>query len=201
MSELLELVAEELDIPTTEGDDEAATLLDAASNGDVDATLELLRLGAESPEDNELLLDFVAAVPSAVLHQAFVRDPPLASSAVVAMGRSLVEAEWGRRDFDYANTPLGFFLTAAKVAIRLNDWDLLDDASDALFAGEAQWNRFATQREIFGWLPTLTGVAADRVSRALRRHKECAQRFTSLVEGSRRSSGLDAKIDAVLRAI
>ncbi|MCC7140223.1 MAG: protein kinase [Planctomycetes bacterium] len=177
--------------------DEVAQLQVRARAGDEAATRRLAELAEAHPDDAAVVIDGLPLVEGAVL-KAMVRDRPKSVAGLVAAMRAMIasgSAAWGGRDFGHANECLGWILAVAQRAIRSSAWDLAEEAADALFELDGQWQRFDQRRRSRSWLVGLTGEAARRIADVLRRHPSAVRWY--LNEGWD-PEGADPRIVAAL---
>jgi hypothetical protein len=82
------------------------------------------------------------------------------------VARHLGEA-FGRRDFAYRNTILGWILGVAQAAETVGNLGLLADTVELLFELDPRWDRWRHRDAVRAWLERLRGPAAETVARAL----------------------------------
>lgn len=170
------------------------TLLEAAKQGDNDATIEVLRAAEESPDDEDFFIDEIAQLIGSGLDR-FVKEYPAESRKLLrSMDKHFSEGDWGNRDFDYLNQPLHWVQRVAEAAGNAGDFDLLEDACECLFRQEPPRDRWSQAARSRAWLESIEGPAAARVAQVLRDHVEAAQYYGAL-------KTRDPKIRAVLREV
>lgn len=152
----------------------AEELAAQARTGDAAAAAALFDLAAESLDDADLFLDHLANLPAGSVRAGVTHDARQAGRLLEPMGRHLNE-DFGDRNFQYLNVPLGWMLDVARAAISLGDMGLLEDAATVLFAAEVSCARYDQRRKSRTWLNALNGPAARTVARALQANPKAAQ--------------------------
>lgn len=161
----------------------ARRLLEAANGGDTEAAGQLLDLAADRPGDYALYLEAVAALGIEAAGPVLLSDVPRA----VAVFKSLAShargdgqgnwAQWGEMD-----RAISWLLTAAALAAREEQWELLDVAADSMCEWDGSCDQWNAQNSIQGWLRSLDGQAAAVVASVLRQHPYSARHFHELVD-------------------
>jgi hypothetical protein len=185
--ELLHYELADHQTPITRGE----ALLERLRGSDQTAAVEMMRLAASNPEDHALFVDVLPMMSEQDVRIA-VRADPAAAEETITILRGHRDGDWGRRNFDYANTVIRWMLRVAQEAIAIGDHDLLEAAVECLFSWDADWDRWHVQREIRSWLRSLSGEAARVAGRGLRAEKDAAAHFASLAE--------ETNIDNAVRA-
>lgn len=83
--------------------------------------------------------------------------------------RHLIEDDWGRRQFDYANTPLGWAFTVLRTLLADDHAGLAEDLATEFFRAEQQWDRWPQLNETVRWLKSLPESRGAVMARAIRR--------------------------------
>ncbi len=192
IAEFRDLIADELDEPDRDIFGAAEQLLDRSKRGDTDAATELLRLAAANPEDDDLHIDVLPALPREVARGA-VRSEPRAAVAVVDTLRTF-DGDWGYRDFKWADEVIKFLHEVAVAAAQLPDLPLLESACDALFEWDGAWDQWSPQPAIRKWLTGLSGESARSVAAALRRHPDSARHFEDVGDDRKANESIRASI-------
>ncbi|MDQ1638975.1 MAG: eukaryotic-like serine/threonine-protein kinase [Pyrinomonadaceae bacterium] len=168
-------------------------LLDAAKQGDDNATVEVLKAAEASPEDEVFFIDELAQIDGSGLDRFVSAFPADARKLVRLMEKHFSNISWGNRDFDYLNVPLHWLQRVAQAAANAGEFDLLEDACESLFRLEPPTDRYKQAGRSRAWLASLQGSAATRVAQVLRDDVEAARYYGDLREAR------DPKIRAVLR--
>ncbi len=85
------------------------------------------------------------------------------------MVEHLVSADWGTRDFNYANAPLGWAFEVLRVLTEEGHAGPAEDLGVAFFRADEQWNRFKQHGITLRWLRSLREEEGAIITRALRR--------------------------------
>lgn len=179
--------------PLPSGD--AASLVEAGRDGSRTAWAELVELGQDNLDDAELFLDFIVQIPRAPISDLVADDPTAAGRMAEEMVHHLRD-NFGDRNFDRYNKPLAFIWRIAEAAQTIGNMGLLEDASLALFEGEAYSCRFDQRHITRRWFDKLRGQAAMTVARALEDSPEAVDWYTN--EGWRPSRNASPAIRAAL---
>lgn len=192
MSQVLELLERiETALPIAAG--VSTALLDAAKQGDNQATVEVLKAAEDNANDEEFFIDDLAELTDEGL-DVFVRQfPDRARNLLALMDKHFFHIEWGYRDFNYMNVPLYWMQRVEQAAASAGHLDLLEDACDALFKQEPPRDRYLQKDRTRGWLESLEGPPAARVAQVLRDHPDAA-RYYGVLRNAR-----DPNIRAVIR--
>ncbi|MFQ1000496.1 serine/threonine-protein kinase [Modestobacter sp. SSW1-42] len=171
-----------------------ATLRDLLGQHRVD--LEQVREVVRGNLTNErLLLDDLAPMERGLVARWTADAPSEAARVAVTMCRTLRDADWGNRNFDYANVPLGW---AFAVLRELIDQDELDDAEDvgaAFFEAEQQWDRWPQLNATVDWLRRLDDTAGAVIARAIIRAGGERYYQGAMEHRSMRSTALSALLE------
>jgi hypothetical protein len=91
----------------------------------------------------------------------------------------LLADEWGGRNYNRMNAPLGFMHSVARTAVERDDYGLLEDAAEALFEADHYCNRYDQRRRTRDWLVGLRGDAAETAAQALKRVPRAADWYVA----------------------
>jgi serine/threonine protein kinase len=178
VDELLALAAGELDQPPTLPITQGRALAAAAAAGDRDAPPALWRLAAHAHADYELYLEVLVDLDDEQTRAAVGADPAAAQEVVTAVHDlhtgGNVTLEYG--DVDRL---IVWLLIIAHQAEDIEEWDLLEDAAEAILYLDG-WDRWTVQQHISAWLRTRSGHAASIVANALRRNPDVHPHFEHL---------------------
>src|SRR5262249_12353401 len=104
-----------------------AELVRQVQNGEAADMARIFALVRQYPDDEQLYIDELARLNLADLAR-FVRLAPEETADVAKiMLRHLVEADWSMRDFNYANTPLGWAFTVLRTLLAAGHAGLAED--------------------------------------------------------------------------
>ncbi len=166
---LLDRALELLEAPTASPSAQMAALVANARDHDDAETDALFDLARRHPDDASLHIDALATLPRSQVRAYAQAEPEDAAMIATTMLEHLKEMNWGRRDFNYANTPLGWVHTVLKTLVQNGPAGTAEDLATAFFRVEAHWNRFDQKAKTVAWLRDLTGSRAALVARALHR--------------------------------
>ncbi len=140
----------------------------AISNGD-DVAAQVMQVASEHEEDADLYFDEVARLPVEQVERFTGVDPITAAAVATTMLEHLRSADWGRRDFNYANVPLGWAHAVLKTLLDDGEEGPAEDLAVVFFEVETEWNRFKQKAATFRWLLTLSEPKGQIVARTMRR--------------------------------
>jgi hypothetical protein len=83
------------------------------------------------------------------------------------MLRHLVEDDWGRREFNYANTPLGWAFTVLRTLLAKGHAGLAEDLGTEFFRADKQWNCYSQLNMTVHWLKSLPEPLGVVMARAI----------------------------------
>jgi serine/threonine protein kinase len=129
---------------------------------------EVMQIAADHEDDADLYLDEVARLPVDQVER-FTHDDPTAAAAVATTMLEHLGGDWGHRDFNYANVPLGWVHEVVKTLLEDGEHGLAEDLAVLFFQVEAEWNRFKQKDITYRWLRNLAEPEGRVVARALRR--------------------------------
>lgn len=194
IGDFLELISNELDEPPIALATEGERLMAEVGDGKLASAAKLLSLAESNPEDVGFYLDILPQLSESQVRHAAVADLGTARDVALALHEH-VESDWGRRDFKWANQVIGFALNLAKVGVRQADDDLLEAASEAMFAWDDRWDQWGVQNAIRTWLRSLRGDAARVVAAAVRPYSDSKIHFEELAD----DRDIEARLRQVLR--
>jgi hypothetical protein len=140
----------------------------AVSNGD-EVAAQVMQIAAEHEEDADLYLDDVARLPVDQVERFTDDDPMTAAGVATTMLEHLRSADWGRRDFNYANVPLAWAHAVLKTLLDNREDGLAQDLAVVFFEVEPHWNRFKQKGVTMSWLRSLPEPQGQVVALAMRR--------------------------------
>jgi Serine/threonine protein kinase len=168
MTALLERL-ETLLAPASESiEDHVRELVERAINEDVPVEGEVMQIAADHEDDADLYLDEVARLPVDQVER-FTHDDPTAAAAIATTMLEHLGGDWGHRDFNYANVPLGWIHEVVKTLLQDGEHGLAEDLAVSFFQVEKEWNRFKQQNVTYRWLLNLPEPEGQVIARALRR--------------------------------
>ncbi|MTV27682.1 hypothetical protein FTX61_20020 [Nitriliruptoraceae bacterium ZYF776] len=156
-------------------------LLQQAQGGDVSAADDLFDLTLSLEDDVDLHFDYVVEIPTTVLPRLVAERPDDLLLLVERVGGHL-DNNFGTRDFNWVNRPLGWMLDVARAAEAAGDVDLLEDVSVVLLDQNAGWDRYRQYRPLRQWLSSLAEPAQHAVAAALRRDSRACAWLSETVE-------------------
>lgn len=130
--------------PATNVGDQLHDLVARAISEGAAVESEVFRIALVHADDSEAYLDEVSRLPLDLVDRVTRQDPTMAAEVAGTMLDHLTSGNWGDRDFNYANVPLGW----AHEVLRT----LLDVGEDTL----AEDRRFRSSG------PRRTGIASSR---------------------------------------
>lgn len=132
--------------------------------------LEGVREIVRANMDNErLFIDDLAPMDRTAVRGWVDEAPAEAARTAIVMCRTLRTADWGRRNFDYANTPLGWAFAVLQRLVEIQDYDDAEDVGAAFFEVEEHWDRWSQLNATVAWLEKLTDPAGGAMARAIER--------------------------------
>jgi tRNA A-37 threonylcarbamoyl transferase component Bud32 len=161
VDQLDELMFEPAVAPTSRDE-----LLGRVHAGDAQAARELVDAADADPDDDGLYLDYLAKGGGSTARAA-ATDQETAERMVEKMAAHMAD-NFGYRNFDYLNTPLGWMLDVAQAADEAGDLGLLEDVAAVLFRAEVANVRWRQRDRTRSWLGSLGGESALAVARGLR---------------------------------
>jgi len=120
-------------------------------------------------DDERLLIDDLAPMERASVRRWVDEAPAEAARTAITLCRMLRTADWGRRNFDYANTPLGWAFAVWQRLIERKAYDDAEDVGAAFFEAEEHWDRWPQLNVTVAWLEKLADPAGGVMARAIMR--------------------------------
>ena len=168
MTALLERL-ESLLAPAPESvEDHVRDLVERAISEGVPVEGEVMQIAAAHEDDAGLYLDEIARLPVNQVGR-FTHDDPTAAAAVATSMLEHLNGDWGHRDFNYANVPLGWVHEVLKTLLEDGEHGLAEDLAVLFFQVEKEWNRFKQKDITYRWLLHLPEPEGRVVARALHR--------------------------------
>jgi serine/threonine-protein kinase len=146
-----------------------AELVRQVQDGHAPDVARIFALARQHSDNGQLYIDELARLPLDAL-AAFVRlEPEETAEVAMTMLRHLVEDDWSMRDYDYANTPLGWAFTVLRTLLAEGHEGLAEDLGAEFFRAEERWHRFKQLNITVRWLKSLSERDGIVVARAIRR--------------------------------
>jgi eukaryotic-like serine/threonine-protein kinase len=155
--------------PTFSPRGEVQALVERAISEDAPVEAEIARIARAHRDNEELFLDELARLPVEHVERLAHEMPDVAADLAATMVEHLVSADWGERDFNYANVPLGWAFEVLRVLTEDGRAGAAEDLGVAFFRADEQWNRFKQHGITLRWLRSLREEEGAMVARALRR--------------------------------
>jgi hypothetical protein len=175
------MVAAEFDAPSHPLISSAERLVEQIGDGDSEAVVQLWDLAVRNPEDSDLYFDWLSTLDRRHVRERVKANAARAQEVARAL-RAHVHSDWERRPYRQADRLVYLAFWIAEAATSRREWDLLEDAAEALFAWDSSWNQYPPQRAIGEWLRGLQGDAARIVAAVLRRYPESHTHFTDFLD-------------------
>lgn len=144
-------------------------LVDRAISDGVSVEADVMRIAMDHEDDADLFLDEVARLPIEQVERFIRADPATAAAAATTMLEHLRSADWGHRDFNYANVPLAWAHEVLKTLLDLGQHGPAEDLAVVFFQVETEWNRFKQKDAALFWLRNLAEPEGRVIARAMRR--------------------------------
>lgn len=167
MTALLERLEALLAPPPESIDDHVRGLVERAISEGKAVEGEVMQIAAHE-DDPGLYLDEVARLPLDQVER-FTHDDPAAAAAAATSMLEHLGSDWGHRDFNYANVPLGWVHQVVKTLLTDGEEGLAEDLAVQFFQVEKEWNRFRQQAITYRWLRNMPESEGRVIARALRR--------------------------------
>lgn len=148
---------------------EVEALVDETIEIGAENELHIAELALANPEDDTLYIDEVGRMPHSAVWRLAGQRPEMAATLAGNLLGHLVTADWGYRDFNYANTPLRLAHEAVKALLDEGRMGLAEDLAVESFRAEQQWNRFNQHAITLAWLKALPEAHGEVIARAMRR--------------------------------
>jgi serine/threonine protein kinase len=172
---------------------EAEALVELAIHSGVANEAELVAIAEAHEGDADLYLDELARLPLDAVERLTHGSPDQTAATASAMLEHLRSADWGNRDFNYANIPLGWAFRVLTVLVRDGEFGLAEDLATLFFAVDSEWNRFRQHGLTVQWLKSLGEPEGEAIARALRRAGVHDYYASSLAEQRLKSRSLAAE--------
>jgi hypothetical protein len=154
----------------------------------------IFALARQHPGNEQLYLDELARLPRDVL-AAHVRSAPgETAEAATTMLRHLVADNWGRREFDYANVPLGWAFAVLCTLLADGHEGLAEDLGAEFFRADEKWYRFSQLNMTVRWLKSLPEQRGIVMAHAIRRAGAAGYYSREIGNDSIRSRSLAAEL-------
>jgi serine/threonine-protein kinase len=146
-----------------------AELVRQVQNGEAADMARIFALARQHPDNEQLYIDELARLPLGDLAR-FVRFAPEETAEVAkTMLRHLIEGDWSMRDFNYANTPLGWAFAVLRTLLAAGHTGVAEDLGAEFFRADRHWNRFKQLDMTARWLKSLSEQDGVVIARAIRR--------------------------------
>lgn len=144
-------------------------------------------------DDADLYVDELARLPLDAAERLTKASPEATSALAVAMLDHLSTIDWGDRNYNYANVPLGWAFAVLKQLIRDGKYGLAEDLAARFFVVDKKWDRFKQHGITAEWLRSLEEPDGSIVAQALRRSGATDYYAAALEKGRIRSTSLAAE--------
>ncbi|MEV0934961.1 hypothetical protein ACIBMX_10065 [Streptomyces phaeochromogenes] len=182
VSDLVVLIERELAEIPVDHSEQLGTLLNQANHGDTSAAEAFLTLLSDNTEDFELYVEQLLLL--AVRWVTVALGHSLAHAQIVL--QALIEHVGGtdtrRVEYAEASRVTIWLQGLAAHAATERQWDLLDEAMQALCAWDGFWDRWDAQEIISPWLRLLKDDAAAVAAAILHDHPDSAEHFSYLAD-------------------
>ncbi len=131
-------------------EDQVRDLVERAISDGVPVEGEVMHIAAAHDDDAALYLDEVARLPMDQVAR-FTHDDPIAAAAAAISMLEHLGGDWGHRDFNYANVPLGWAHEVLKVLLEDGEDGLAEDLAVLFFQVEKEWYRFRQKDITYRW--------------------------------------------------
>ncbi|MFF9607529.1 protein kinase [Streptomyces sp. NPDC014684] len=158
----------------------AQALFSLAIAGDEGATYELVSLAADHPDNYRLYTELLIGITIDAAGPALARNVTQASAVMRAMAGHVEGNGEKRAEPDEADRVIGWLSSLAAYAVQEEQWQLLDEATRAMFIWDGAFDNSRPLPDIRSWLRTLSGRSAVVTAAVLRDQPESARHFTTL---------------------
>lgn len=182
ISDLIELIEREhAEIPI-DPLERATTLLERANTGDTEAADALLALVTDHADDYELYVGVLTKFTAREAGEALARNLPQAQTVLNALTEH-VDGDGTRWvQFAEASVVTIWLHGIAAHAAAERQWDLLEEAMQAMCTWDGSWDQWNARDRISPWLSSLKGDAAATAAAVLRDYPDSAGHFDHLAE-------------------
>lgn len=146
-----------------------ADLVRQVQDGKAADVARIFALARQHPDNEPLYLDELARLPLGELAEYVQSAPEETAEVGATMLQHLVTADWSGRDFDYANTPLGWAFTVTRTLVADGHAGIAEDLATEFFKADRQWNRYRQLNTTVRWLKALPEQDGIVIARAIRR--------------------------------
>lgn len=182
MSNLVALIERELAVIPADPLEEAAVLLEQANNGDSGAADAFLALVTDHTEDFELYAGQLPLLPAHLAAPALAHDLPQAQTVLQSLTEHVGGTGTRRVEYAEASRVVVWLQGIAAHAAAERQWDLLEEAMQALCTWDGFWDRWDARSTISPWLRSLKNEAAAVAAAALRDHPDSAEHFSHFAD-------------------
>lgn len=178
MSDLVTLIERELAVIPADPLEGAAVLLEQANNGDSGAADAFLALVTDHTDDFELYAGQLPLLPAHLAAPALAHDLPQAQTVLQSLTEHVGGTGTRRVEYAEASRVVVWLQSIAAHAATERQWDLLEEAMQALCTWDGFWDRWDARDTISPWLRSLKNEAASVAAAALRDHPDSAEHFS-----------------------
>ncbi|MDX2595292.1 serine/threonine-protein kinase [Streptomyces sp. WI03-4A] len=182
ISELVNLIDREHQAIPVEPLERATTLLERANGGNTGAADAFLTLLTDHTGDYDLYVGSLTELTARQAGPALVRNLPQAQNILRALTEHVDggDARWVQ--FPEASRVTIWLYEIAAHAASVQQWDLLEEAMQAMCTWDGAWDQWNAQGKIGPWLASLKGDAAATVGAVLRDYPSSASHFSHLAD-------------------
>ncbi|MBT2398443.1 phosphotransferase [Streptomyces sp. ISL-100] len=182
ISDLIGLIEREFAEIPVEPLERATRLLEQANMGDTDAADAFLALLTDHADDYELYIGLLTKFTARKAGTALAHNLPQAHSVLNALTEH-VDGDGTRWvQFAEASVVTIWLHDIAAHAAAKREWDLLEEAMQAMCTWDGSWDQWNARDKISPWLGSLRGDAAATAAAVLRGHLDSAAHFSHLAE-------------------
>ncbi|MFE2500176.1 serine/threonine protein kinase [Streptomyces scopuliridis] len=182
ISELAALIEREHSEIPVDPLERATTLLEQANSGHTDAADALLTLLTDHTGDYDLHVGSLTELTAHQAGPALARNPAQAKSVLKALTEHVHGDGTRRVQFAEASRVTIWLHGIAAHAAAERQWDLLEEAVQAMCTWDGFWDQWDARDRISPWLASLKGDAAAAVAAVLRDYPDSARHFSHLAE-------------------
>lgn len=121
-----------------------------------------------SIDDSDFVLDDIVRIAHSSAGQFAAVRPEDAAEISKAMAQHLVDGDWGKRNFDFANRHLDWILTVLRSLATNGHLGEFEDVAASYVLAVKMWDRYPHNAELAQWLRTLDGPQASTLARVIR---------------------------------
>jgi hypothetical protein len=182
-----------LESPSLSPRGEVQGLVERAINGEAGIGREAIAAAQANPDDSSLYVDELARLPLADTRLLTQASPVVLAHTAEVMLHHLDSMDWGRRDFNYANTPLRWAFEVLRVLVADGQAGRAEDLAVRFFEMDKQWNRFVQKPITLNWLRSLQETEGVAIARAICRSGTRDYYDDGMADGQIRSPTLAAE--------